>query len=94
MPLLNSSIWGKSLICPDQNFVMIIGGYTGKSQGYLYYTLQFVICTVINHRTLYQITPQIFTVREKAESTIGGGDIQLMGGGIITVLMNQGQKHG
>ena len=41
-----------------------------------------------------QITPQMFTVREKAESTIGGGDIQLMGGGIITVLMNQGQKHG
>ena len=49
MPLLNSSIWGKSPICPHQIFVMIIGGYTGKSQGYLYCTSQFVICTVINH---------------------------------------------
>lgn len=39
-----------------------------------------------------QITPQIFTVRKKTESTIGGGDTQLMEGGIVPVLMNQGQK--
>ena len=39
-----------------------------------------------------QITPQIFTVRKKTESTIGGGDTQLMEGGIVPVLMSQGQK--